>query len=47
MAVTSTEINSPHQGAEGEIWPSERSSPLWRRSGFQPPEERLELPLDT
>ncbi|MEH6374619.1 GNAT family N-acetyltransferase [Streptomyces sp. KLMMK] len=29
------------------VWPSERSSPLWRRSGFQPPEELLELPLDT
>ncbi|MEV8314831.1 GNAT family N-acetyltransferase [Streptomyces sp. NPDC059900] len=29
------------------VWPSERSSPLWRRSGFQFPEEVLELPLDT
>lgn len=29
------------------VWPSERSSPLWQRSGFQPPEELLELPLDT
>ncbi|MEU7281735.1 GNAT family N-acetyltransferase [Streptomyces sp. NPDC045431] len=28
------------------VWPSERSSTLWRRSGFQPPEELLELPLD-
>ncbi|QQC88947.1 GNAT family N-acetyltransferase [Streptomyces alfalfae] len=27
-------------------WPSERSSPLWRRAGFQPPDELLELPLD-
>ncbi|GAA3470170.1 GNAT family N-acetyltransferase [Nonomuraea roseola] len=27
-------------------WPSERSSPLWKRSGFQPPDELLELPLD-
>ncbi|MDG4857837.1 GNAT family N-acetyltransferase [Streptomyces sp. T-3] len=29
------------------VWPSERSSPLWQRSGFQPSEELLELPLDT
>ncbi|MCW7988697.1 hypothetical protein XF35_26480 [Streptomyces platensis subsp. clarensis] len=29
------------------VWPSERSSPLWQRSGFRPPEELLELPLDT
>ncbi|MEU8918069.1 GNAT family N-acetyltransferase [Streptomyces nigrescens] len=29
------------------VWPSEHSSPLWQRSGFQPPEELLELPLDT
>ncbi|GAA2593183.1 GNAT family N-acetyltransferase [Streptomyces tubercidicus] len=29
------------------VWPSQRSSPLWQRSGFQPPEELLELPLDT
>lgn len=29
------------------VWPSERSSPLWQRSGFQRPEELLELPLDT
>ncbi|MEU8785389.1 GNAT family N-acetyltransferase [Streptomyces sp. NPDC048637] len=29
------------------VWPSERSSPLWQRSGFQLPEELLELPLDT
>ncbi|MFH8368638.1 GNAT family N-acetyltransferase [Streptomyces sp. NPDC018031] len=29
------------------VWPSERSSPLWRRSGFQLPDELLELPLDT
>ncbi|MEU6764091.1 GNAT family N-acetyltransferase [Streptomyces sp. NPDC046853] len=28
------------------VWPSERSSPLWQRSGFQPAEV-LELPLDT
>ncbi|MEU6819646.1 GNAT family N-acetyltransferase [Streptomyces atriruber] len=28
-------------------WPSERSSPLWQRSGFRAPEELLELPLDT
>ncbi|MCX5231966.1 GNAT family N-acetyltransferase [Streptomyces sp. NPDC006553] len=27
------------------VWPSERSSPLYRRSGFQPSEELLELPL--
>ncbi|MEV3987330.1 GNAT family N-acetyltransferase [Streptomyces sp. NPDC049837] len=27
------------------VWPSERSSPLWRRSGFESPEELLELPL--
>ncbi|MEU7070065.1 GNAT family N-acetyltransferase [Streptomyces narbonensis] len=34
-------------GLEGLIvWPSERSTPLYRRSGFQPPEEMLELPLD-
>ncbi|MBL1098604.1 GNAT family N-acetyltransferase [Streptomyces coffeae] len=29
------------------VWPSEHSSPLYRRSGFQPPEEVLELSLDT
>ncbi|WP_030855694.1 GNAT family N-acetyltransferase [Streptomyces sp. NRRL F-4474] len=29
------------------VWPSERSTPLYRRSGFLPPEELLELPLDT
>ncbi|MGP3925123.1 GNAT family N-acetyltransferase [Streptomyces sp. 8N616] len=29
------------------VWPSERSSPLWQQSGFQPPQELLELPLDT
>ncbi|MGW6913870.1 N-acetyltransferase family protein [Kitasatospora sp. NPDC054939] len=35
-------------GLEGLIvWPSERSTPLYRRSGFRPPEELLELPLDT
>ncbi|MFD9030939.1 GNAT family N-acetyltransferase [Streptomyces sp. NPDC059567] len=35
-------------GFEGLIvWPSERSTPLYRRSGFRPPEELLELPLDT
>ncbi|MFB7588907.1 GNAT family N-acetyltransferase [Streptomyces sp. NPDC056169] len=35
-------------GLEGLIvWPSERSTPLYQRSGFQPPEELLELPLDT
>ncbi|MFB4282756.1 N-acetyltransferase family protein [Nonomuraea sp. MTCD27] len=28
------------------VWPSERSGPLWRRHGFQPPGELLELPLD-
>ncbi|ORT58104.1 GNAT family N-acetyltransferase [Streptomyces sp. CB03238] len=28
------------------VWPSERSSPLWQRYGFQPPEELLELPFD-
>ncbi|WP_329625425.1 GNAT family N-acetyltransferase [Streptomyces sp. NBC_01255] len=34
-------------GLEGLIvWPSERSTPLYQRSGFQPPEELLELPLD-
>ncbi|WP_432011157.1 N-acetyltransferase family protein [Streptomyces cucumeris] len=27
------------------VWPSERSSPLWQRSGFQPSEELLELPI--
>nr|AGE11886.1 acetyltransferase [Streptomyces sp. NRRL F-4415] len=25
------------------VWPSERSSPLWQRSGFRPPDELLEL----
>ncbi|MFC8954832.1 GNAT family N-acetyltransferase [Streptomyces sp. NPDC057101] len=35
-------------GLEGLIvWPSERSIPLYQRFGFQPPEELLELPLDT
>ncbi|MEU9862537.1 GNAT family N-acetyltransferase [Streptomyces sp. NPDC047971] len=35
-------------GIEGLIvWPSERSAPLYRRSGFHPPEELLELPLGT
>ncbi|MGW3324069.1 N-acetyltransferase family protein [Streptomyces virginiae] len=35
-------------GLEGLIvWPSERSTPLYRRLGFQPPDELLELPLDT
>ncbi|MFB6820207.1 GNAT family N-acetyltransferase [Streptomyces virginiae] len=35
-------------GLEGLIvWPSERSSPLYRRLGFQPPDELLELPLGT
>ncbi|MEW2623257.1 GNAT family N-acetyltransferase [Streptomyces sp. NPDC048106] len=29
------------------VWPSERSTPLYRRSGFQPSEELLELPLGT
>ncbi|MFH8580945.1 GNAT family N-acetyltransferase [Streptomyces zaomyceticus] len=29
------------------VWPSDRSSPLYRRSGFQPSEELLELPLGT
>ncbi|MFD9720197.1 GNAT family N-acetyltransferase [Streptomyces sp. NPDC059076] len=29
------------------VWPSEHSSPLWQRAGFLPPEELLELPLDT
>ncbi|MEV6399413.1 GNAT family N-acetyltransferase [Streptomyces sp. NPDC051907] len=34
-------------GLEGLIvWPSERSDPLYRRSGFQPSQELLELPLD-
>jgi len=28
------------------VWPSERSTPLYRRSGFQPPQELLELPVD-
>ncbi|WP_405786290.1 GNAT family N-acetyltransferase [Streptomyces sp. NBC_01367] len=28
------------------VWPSDRSSPLYRRSGYQPPEELVELPLD-
>ncbi|MFD0412243.1 GNAT family N-acetyltransferase [Streptomyces sp. NPDC127108] len=28
------------------VWPSDRSSPLWRRSGFETPQELLELPLD-
>ncbi|MFD9246432.1 GNAT family N-acetyltransferase [Streptomyces sp. NPDC056460] len=35
-------------GLEGLIvWPSERSIPLYRRLGFQSPDELLELPLDT
>ncbi|MFB7368464.1 GNAT family N-acetyltransferase [Streptomyces sp. NPDC056222] len=35
-------------GLEGLIvWPSERSTPLYQGFGFQPPEELLELPLDT
>ncbi|MEU7729120.1 GNAT family N-acetyltransferase [Streptomyces sp. NPDC040724] len=35
-------------GLEGLIvWPSELSTPLYRRCGFQPPEELLELPLGT
>ncbi|MFF5781323.1 GNAT family N-acetyltransferase [Streptomyces virginiae] len=35
-------------GLEGLIvWPSERSSPLYRRLGFRTPDELLELPLDT
>ncbi|MER5932982.1 GNAT family N-acetyltransferase [Streptomyces sp. NPDC002054] len=35
-------------GLEGLIvWPSERSTPLYQRLGFQLPEELLELPLDT
>ena len=29
------------------VWPSERSTPLYQRLGFQPPEELLELPLGT
>ncbi|MFF4420769.1 GNAT family N-acetyltransferase [Streptomyces sp. NPDC001549] len=29
------------------VWPSDRSSPLYRRSGFRPQEELLELPLET
>ncbi|WP_327733849.1 GNAT family N-acetyltransferase [Streptomyces nojiriensis] len=29
------------------VWPSDRGSPLCRRSGFRPPEELSELPLDT
>ncbi|SDG58092.1 Acetyltransferase (GNAT) family protein [Sinosporangium album] len=29
------------------VWPSERSNLLYRRSGFLPPEELLELPLET
>ncbi|MFC9706056.1 GNAT family N-acetyltransferase [Streptomyces sp. NPDC056943] len=29
------------------VWPSERSTPLYQRLGFQLPEELLELPLDT
>jgi GNAT superfamily N-acetyltransferase len=28
------------------VWPSERSDPLYRRHGFRPPQELLELPLD-
>ncbi|WP_281394659.1 hypothetical protein [Streptomyces rectiverticillatus] len=28
------------------VWPSERSTSLYQRSGFQRPEELLELPLD-
>jgi GNAT superfamily N-acetyltransferase len=28
------------------VWPSERSEPLYRRHGFRPPEELLELPID-
>ncbi|TVL89334.1 GNAT family N-acetyltransferase [Streptomyces sp. SAJ15] len=34
-------------GLEGLIvWPSERSTPLYQRFGFQPSEELLELPFD-
>ncbi|MFC9594078.1 GNAT family N-acetyltransferase [Streptomyces sp. NPDC056944] len=34
-------------GLEGLIvWPSERSTPLYRRLSFQPLDELLELPLD-
>ncbi|MEU5792553.1 GNAT family N-acetyltransferase [Streptomyces sp. NPDC047813] len=29
------------------VWPSERSDPLYRRSGFRPPAELLERPLPT
>ncbi|MGY5125452.1 GNAT family N-acetyltransferase [Streptomyces nigrescens] len=40
--------HSHRAGLEGLIvWPSERSTPLYQRFGFQPPEELLELPLDT
>ncbi|MGW1656519.1 N-acetyltransferase family protein [Streptomyces atratus] len=40
--------HSRSAGLEGLIvWPSERSAPLYQRFGFQPPEELLELPLDT
>ncbi|MFF5128276.1 GNAT family N-acetyltransferase [Streptomyces syringium] len=40
--------HSREAGLEGLIvWPSERSTPLYQRSGFQPSEELLELPLDT
>ncbi len=28
------------------VWPSERSAPLYRRSGFRPPEELLERPVN-
>ncbi|MEE1752897.1 GNAT family N-acetyltransferase [Streptomyces sp. SP18CS02] len=39
--------HSHSTGLEGLIvWPSERSTPLYQRLGFQPPEELLELPLD-
>lgn len=40
--------HSRSAGLEGLIvWPSERSTPLYRRLGFQPPDELLELPLGT
>ncbi|MFE1550196.1 GNAT family N-acetyltransferase [Streptomyces sp. NPDC058718] len=40
--------HSRSAGLEGlNVWPSERSTPLYQRLGFQHPEELLELPLGT
>ncbi|MEU7497653.1 GNAT family N-acetyltransferase [Streptomyces griseofuscus] len=43
-------LTSYARGAKLEtliVWPSERSDPLYRRSGFQPSAELLELPILT